>query len=60
MKDLKAESRHLKLCHKFRAFIRCMRVAFYRPDYQKLLICPLIKNLGQAFVSKHGAEPLNH
>ena len=28
-----------------------MKVAFYRPDYQKFLICPLIKGLGQAFVS---------
>ena len=28
-----------------------MKVAFYRPDYQKFLICPLIKGLSQAFVS---------
>ena len=26
-----------------------MRVAFYRADYQKILVCPLIKRLGQAF-----------
>ena len=35
-----------------------MRDAFHRPDYQELLMCPLIKRLGQAFVLKHAAEPL--
>ena len=35
-----------------------MKAAFYRPDYQNFLMCPLIKRLGRAFVSKHGAELL--
>ena len=35
-----------------------MKAAFYRQDYQELLMCPLIKRLGRAFVSKHAAEPL--
>ena len=46
------------LCYEFRGFIRCMKAAFYRPDFQKFLMCPLIKRLGQAFVPKHAAEPL--
>ena len=58
MENFKIESRYLKHCHKFRDVIRCMKAAIYRPDYQKLLMCPLIKRLGQAFVSKHAAEPL--
>ena len=58
MENLKIESRYLKLCYEFRAFIRCMKAAFYRPDYQKFLMCPLIKRLGEAFVSKHAVEPL--
>ena len=33
MKDLKTESRYLKLCYKFSAIIRCMKTAFYRPDF---------------------------
>ena len=37
-----------------------MKAAFYRPDYQKLLMCLLIKRLGQAFNSKHVAELLKH
>ena len=53
MKNFKIESTYLKLCYKFRAFILCMKAAFYRPDYQKFLMCSLIKRLGQAFVSKH-------
>ena len=67
MENFKIESRYLKLCDVFRAVIRCMRAAFYRPDYQKFLMCPLIKRLGPAFVSKlaakllkHSAEPLQH
>ena len=32
--------------------------AFYRADYQKLLMCPLIKRLGWGFLSKHAAESL--
>ena len=35
-----------------------MKAAFYRPNYQKLLMSPLIKRLGRAFVSKPVAEPL--
>ena len=42
----------------FRAVIKCMGAAFYRPGYQKLPLCLLIKRLGKAFVSKHAAEPL--
>ena len=34
-----------------KAVIRCMMTAFYRPNYQKLLMCPLIKWLDRAFVS---------
>ena len=52
------ESRYLKLCYEFKDFIRCMKAAFYRPHYQKFLMCPLIKRIGQAFVSKHVAESL--
>ena len=46
------------LCYEFRGFIRCMKAAFYRTDFQKFLMCPLIKRLGRAFVPKHAAEPL--
>ena len=58
MGNFKIESRYLKLYCEFMAFIRCMKAAFYRPDYQKFLMCSLIKRLGRAFVSKHAAEPL--
>ena len=58
MGNFTIESRYLKSCNEFRAIIRCMKAAFYRPDYQKLLMCPLIKRLGGAFVSKYPAEPL--
>ena len=58
MENVKIESRYLKLCSEFRAVIRCMKAAFYRPDYQKLLMCPLIRRLGREFISKHAAEPL--
>ena len=60
MENFTIESRYLKLCNEFRAVIRCIKTAFYRPDYKKLLMCPLIKRLGRAFVSKHAAEPLKH
>ena len=43
---------YLKLYYKFRAFIRYTKTAFYRPVYQKFLMCPLIKTLRQGFVSK--------
>ena len=59
MVSFKIKSRYLKLCNEFRAVIRCIKAVFYRADYQKLLICPLIKRLGRAFVSKHAAAPLN-
>ena len=57
MENVKIESRYVKLCNEFRAGIKCMKAAFYRPDYQKLLMCSLIKRLGRVFVSKHVAEP---
>ena len=44
--------KYLKLYYKFRAFIRYTKTAIYRPVYQKFLMCPLIKTLGQGFVSK--------
>ena len=34
------------------------RLVFYRPDYQKFSMCPLIKRLGRTFVSNNAAEPL--
>ena len=49
---------YLKLRDEFRAVIRCIKAAFYRQDYQKLLIYALIKRLGRAFVSKHVVETL--
>ena len=58
MRDCKIEDRYLKFSYQFRDVIRCMKPAFYRRDYQKLLLCPLIKRLERAFVSKHVAEPL--
>ena len=58
MENCKIESRYLKFCYEFRTIIRCMKTAIYRPDYQKLLMCPLIKRLDRAFVLKHVAEPL--
>ena len=57
MENFKIQSRYRKLCCKCSAFIRCMKAAFCRQDYQKFLMCPLIKRVGQAFVSKHVAEP---
>ena len=58
MENFIIESRYLKLCNEFKAVITCMKTAFYRPDYQKLLMCPMIKRPSQAFVSKHAAESL--
>ena len=60
MEGLKTTGRYRKLCYEFGAFIRCMKAAFYRPDFQKFLMCPLIKRLDRAFVSKHAAELLKH
>ena len=34
IENLKVENRYLKLCYEFRPFIRRMKAAFYRPDYQ--------------------------
>ena len=48
------ETKYQKLCYEFRAFVRCIEAPFYRPDYQKFLICPFIKILGY-----HLSEPLN-
>ena len=53
MENFAIESRYLNLCNEFNAVTRCMKAAFYRPDYQKLLMYSLIKRLGRAFVSKH-------
>ena len=58
MEHFTIKSRYPKLCNEFRAVIKCMKAAFYRPDYQKLLMSQLIKSLGREFVSKHAAEPL--
>ena len=58
MENFKIERRYLKLCNEFRAVIKCMKTTFYGPEYQKLLMCPLIKRLGRAFVSKYAAKPL--
>ena len=55
MENFKIESRYLKFRNEFSAVIRCIGAVFYRPDYQT---CPLIKSLGQAFVSKHAADAL--
>ena len=60
MENFSIESRNLKVCNEFRTVIRFMKDAFYRPDYQKLLMYPLIETLGRAFVPKHAAEPLKH
>ena len=58
MENFTIESRYLKLCDEFRTVIRLMKTAFYRPDFEKLLMRPLIKRLSGEFVSKHAAEPL--
>ena len=58
MENFTIESRYRKFYNEFRTAIRCMRAALYRLDDKKLLMCPLIKTLDRAFVSKHVAEPL--
>ena len=60
MENFTIESRYLNLCNQFRTAIRFLKGAFYRPDYQKLLMCPLIKRLGKTFISKHATEPLKY
>ena len=52
MGNFKIESRYLMLCFEFRDFIICIKTAFDRPDFQKILRCPLIKRLGRVYVSK--------
>ena len=58
MEKIKIESRYPKLCSKFKAVITCMKTAFLQTRLSKLLMCLLIKWLGQTFVSKHAVEPL--
>ena len=58
MKNFQIESRYLKLCYEFRSFIRCMKAALDRPEYQKFLMCPLIERLSWAFLAKHVTETL--
>ena len=60
MENFKIEGTYLKLCYEFRGYIWCMKAVFFRPDYQKFLMCSLIKGLGWAFVSKNTAKPLKH
>ena len=58
MENFTIESSYLKLCNEFWAVVTCMKATFYRLDYKKLLMCPMIKRLGRPFVSKHAAQPL--
>ena len=58
MKNFTIGNRYVKLCNEIWAVIRCMKAAFYRPDYQKLLMCLLIKKPGYGFVSKHALKGL--
>ena len=60
MEDMKTDRKNIKLYYEFGAFVRCMKAAFCGPDYQKFLMCTLIKRLGRAFVSKHATEPSKH
>ena len=57
MENSAIESRYPKLCNEFRAVIKYMKAAFYRPDFQNLLMCPLIKRLGPVLASKDTVEP---
>ena len=43
MENFTTENRYVELYNEVRAVIKCMKAVFYRPDYQKLLMCPLIK-----------------
>ena len=63
MENFNIERRYLKLCYDFRTFIRCMKGAFYRPDFQKFLMCnghKRIERSGRAFILKHAAEFLKN
>ena len=51
MGHFKIESRYLKLRYDFRAFIRCIKTAWYRLGYLKFLMCLLIKRIVRAFIS---------
>ena len=48
----KLKADYLMICYEFRVFITCMKAFFYRPDFQKFLMCPLTKRIGQAFAFK--------
>ena len=54
MKDVITESRCLKF------LFRCMKAAFLKSNFQKFLMCLLIKRLSRASISKHSVEPLKH
>ena len=60
MKNFTVESRYPKLSNELRAVIRFIKAPFYRPNYQNLLMYPVIKRLDPRFVSKHAAEPLKY
>ena len=50
----------VKLCYELKVFIRCLETAFKRSDFQKFLMCLVIKKCGREFVSKHVVEHLKH
>ena len=50
MENSKIESRYLHLFYEFRAFIRCMKAGFYRPNYQKVFCVRLSKDLAEDFL----------
>ena len=47
MENFKIESIYLKFCNDFETVIRYIKAAFYRPNYQKLSMFPLIKDSAQ-------------
>ena len=58
MEDFRIKSRCAKICYEFKAFTKSMGAALYKPDFQKVSMCSVIKRPGWAFVTKHTAEPL--
>ena len=65
MENFTTENRYVELYNEVRAVIKCMKAVFYRPDYQKLLMCPLIKHAAKPLkhlteLLKHSAELLKH
>ena len=46
MENFKIESRCLKVCYEFKAFIGCMKAGFCRPDHPKFL---MFKTCGRGF-----------